>query len=287
MFKLAKPINSLELSEAINLQHKGDPCNINVIGNINDPAALNTLYFNTANINYSSGIVIAPSESTILHGVHLCSDTPRRDFVKALNILEQRCGFAFDGALDIHDSVVLGENSVIGKRVHIGEGTVIGANVVISDGVNIGKNCVIMSGAVIGEEGFGYERLENNELLRFPHLGSVIIEDNVRIGNNCTVCKGTLGNTLICDGAKIDNLVHISHNVQIGKNAVVIACAELSGSVVVNENAWVGPNSAVREKLTVGASSMVGIGAVVVKDVPEKHVVFGNPAKVNGPAKRS
>ena len=107
-----------------------------------------------------------------------------------------------------------------------------------------------------------------------------MIGDNVEIGANTCIDRGTLGDTVIEDGAKIDNLCHIAHNVHLKKNSVIIALSMIAGSCVVEEGAWVAPCSAVREGRTVGKNSLVGLGSVVVKDVPEDTVVMGVPAKV-------
>jgi UDP-3-O-[3-hydroxymyristoyl] glucosamine N-acyltransferase len=167
----------------------------------------------------------------------------------------------------------------IGYEVSIGEGTIIHSNVTIYSGVTIGDNCTIMAGAVIGSEGFGYEKDEDGDLFKIAHLGGVVIGNNVDIGANTCIDRGTLGHTIIEDGVKIDNLVHIAHNAHIKKGSVIIANAMIAGSVVVGENSWVAPSSSIREGLKIGNNALVGLGAVVVKDVDSHTIVKGNPAK--------
>lgn len=172
----------------------------------------------------------------------------------------------------------VGAYVVIGKA-EIGEGTIISSFVRIYDNVSIGDYCFIKEGAVIGGEGFGFERDENGNRFRFPQIGGVKIGNHVDIGANTCIDRGALSDTLLDDYAKVDNLCHIAHNVHIGKNAVIVACAEVSGSCLVGEETWVGPNSCIRDQRSIGANCLIGMGAVVVKNVPNNEVWAGNPAK--------
>jgi len=144
--------------------------------------------------------------------------------------------------------VCVGENSSIGNgtqlragakvgdNVSIGERCVIHPNVFIEDGCTIGNDVVLHSGVVIGADGFGYVADENGEHVKFPQIGSVVIEDSVEIGANSCVDRGSLGETRIGAGTKIDNLVQIAHNVQIGKNCIIVALSGISGSSVLEDN---------------------------------------------------
>lgn len=182
----------------------------------------------------------------------------------------------------------------VGKNCHIGDFCLIGADVTIGDdctihsavqifaGATIGNRVTIFSGTVIGADGFGYERNEFGELEKFPHIGSILIEDDVEIGSNTCIDRGTLGNTIIERGAKIDNLCHISHNVRIGQHSMVIANSMIGGSTVIGEKAWIAPSSSVRDGLTIGQGVTVGMGAVVTRSVPDGTVVAGSPAREIG-----
>lgn len=210
----------------------------------------------------------------------LLSDAPRLDFARALAYLEQRVGFIWDETpARIHPTARIGEHVVLGRGVQIGEGSIIYHHVVIGDEVKIGRNCVVKSCAVIGEEGFGFERAPSGEAVRLPHIGSVVIGDRVEIGSLTTVCRGTLGNTIVEEGAKIDDHVHIAHNVRVGPHAFVIACAEVSGGVRIGARAWIAPHSCVKNQLNIGDDAVVGLGSVVVKHVLAGSVVVGNPAR--------
>jgi UDP-3-O-[3-hydroxymyristoyl] glucosamine N-acyltransferase len=178
----------------------------------------------------------------------------------------------------ISKGVSLGYNCFIGDRVEIGEGTQIYNNVVIHHDVKIGQNCLIQSGAVIGEDGFGFLTRKDGARERVVHLGSVTIGDNVEIGANTCISRGVMGDTMIGNGSKIDNLCHIAHNVKIGKNAFVVAHTMVGGSVNIGDNCWVA-SAVIRNGIIINEGVMVGLGAVVVKDVEAGSVVVGNPAK--------
>lgn len=180
----------------------------------------------------------------------------------------------------IADSVIIGNGCTIGQNVVIRGDTEIRNNVVIADGVRIGAGCLIRSNSVIGEEGFGFEFDENGTPIRIPHMGSVEIGDSVEIGNFTTISKGTLTNTIIHSHVKIDNLVHIAHNCVLGEKSMIIACAEVSGSVVVGKKCWLGPNCSIMNKIKIGDNSLIGLGAVVIENVLTGAVMAGNPAKI-------
>lgn len=206
--------------------------------------------------------------------------SPRTTFIRVLDWLDKNIGFdLYEEQSEIHSSAIIGENVVIESGCTIGENVIIEPNVVLHKGTIIGNNSRIRSCASIGSDGFGFERLESGEIVRFPHLGRVIIGENVEIGSCTTIARGTLSNTIINDNVKIDNLVHIAHNVIIHSGAFVIACSEISGSVEVGKNAWISPNACINQKLKIGEGSLVGLGAVVTKNVESKVIVAGNPAR--------
>jgi len=189
-----------------------------------------------------------------------------------------------------HSSATVSPNAKIGKGVFIGphcviENCIIGkncmidSNVHIYDDVTIGDNCVIKSGAVIGSEGFGFERDENGNRFRFPQIGNVLIGNNVEIGANTCVDRGALSTTTIGDYTKINNLCHIAHNNVIGKNVVIAAEVNVAGGNVIEDNVWIAPSSSLRGYLTIGKEATVGMGAVVVKNIPAGEIWVGNPAK--------
>jgi UDP-3-O-[3-hydroxymyristoyl] glucosamine N-acyltransferase len=182
-------------------------------------------------------------------------------------------------ATEIGDDVYIGPNAYVAAGVKIGDGTVIHANVSLLSNVTVGKNTIIGPNTVIGFTGFGYGRQADGSPIAFPHYGGVVIGDRVEIGSNTSIDRGTLGNTIIKDDAKIDNLVHVAHNCVIHEGAFVIASSVLCGGVQVGRNSWVAPNAAILEQVSIGENSLVALSATVLKDVEDNDVVAGTPAK--------
>lgn len=179
----------------------------------------------------------------------------------------------------IDPTAYIGCNCSIVGDVKIGANSVIENNVSISNKVIIGNDCLIHSGVVIGADGFGFAFGEDGYPIKVEHFGGVIIGDRVEIGANTCVDRGTIDNTLIFDDVKIDNLVHIAHNVILSKGAVVVAGAIVCGSAQLGENSYVAPGGIVKNQLQIGNNALVGLGAVVTKPVDAYSVVAGVPAK--------
>lgn len=176
--------------------------------------------------------------------------------------------------------VSIGHYSVVDPGVEIGDDTVIAEHVVIRARTRIGKRCNIRPHAVIGEPGFGFD-FEANVPVRIPHFGGVVLGDDVQVGCGATISCGTLDDTIVEDHVKIDNLVLVAHNNKIGRGTVVTGGAILCGRVQVGRHSWVGANATIREGgLQVGEGVLVGLGAVVMRPVPARQVVIGNPAHV-------
>ena len=208
------------------------------------------------------------------------SEDPRLDFIRAQYTLAETPGFERESApADIHATVRIAPGAVIEDGVAIGEGTVVGPNAVLRRGTRIGRWCEIQSAAVIGDAGFGFERDAQNRPLRMIHLGGVRIGDHVQVGALTAIARGALEDTVLEDYVKINNLCHIAHNCRIGWGTIIGACADLCGSVTIGRNCWIAPNCAIRQKIEIGDAAIVGMGAVVVKDVPAGVMVYGNPAK--------
>jgi UDP-3-O-[3-hydroxymyristoyl] glucosamine N-acyltransferase len=182
-----------------------------------------------------------------------------------------------DASVRIGADNYVGPHCIIEENVVIGDNCVIEGNVMIRKDTVIGNNVLLKAGAVIGGQGFGYVK-KGKEWTNFPHFGNVVIEDNVEVGSNTCIDRGALGSTLIKRGAKIDNLVHIAHNVVVGENSLIIADAMIGGSTVIGDDTWVAPSTAIRNGLTIGANCVVGMGAVVIKNVEDGTTVVGNPA---------
>lgn len=179
----------------------------------------------------------------------------------------------------IGSEVSIGAFVVIEEQVTIGSRCVIGAGSVIKSNTTIGDDVIIGSCNVIGGDGFGYIKNEDtSEYEQFPHYGGVIIKDKVHIGNNTCIDRGSLRDTTIGMGVKIDNLVHIAHNVRIGDNSLVIACSMIAGSVDIGENSWVAPSSTVLNGITIGKNTTIGLASTVTKNLADGQTVMGSPA---------
>lgn len=233
-------------------------------------------------------VLLAPAGAeTLVEATCILVDEPRLAFAQAANRFFALCSeptiaasAAIDPSVRIGKRVSIGEHCVLSGGVRIGDDTIVRHGVVLGPRVEVGSRCVIGSNTVIGEVGFGLAKQADGRNLRIPHIGSVVIEDDVEIGALTSIASGTIDPTRIGAGAKIDDHVFIAHNVQLGENVMVIACAELSGSVRVGANTWIGPNVSVRDGLTIAADSLVGIGSTVVKSLEEPGIYMGSPAKL-------
>lgn len=179
----------------------------------------------------------------------------------------------------IDSGATIGPFCLVGPRCVVGAGCVLGPNVSLMQDIKLGARVLIGGGTVIGADGFGYERNETGELEKFPHIGGVVIEDDVEIGSNTSIDRGTLNPTRIRARARIDNQVHVAHNVVIGEDAAIIAQAMIGGSVKIGDRAWIAPSATIMNQVTIGADATVGLGAVVVKSVPDGETVMGSPAQ--------
>jgi len=179
----------------------------------------------------------------------------------------------------IPKSVNVGPFSHIEENVEIDRNTTILSNVHILKNTRIGKNCVIGSGSVLGSNGFGYERNRSGKIEMFPHIGGILIENDVEIGANVCIDRGTLKNTTIGKGTKIDNLVHIAHNARIGKNCSIVANSLVAGSCHLEDNVHVSMSVTIRDNVKIGKNAILGMGSVITKNVPPNVTVIGVPAK--------
>ncbi len=180
----------------------------------------------------------------------------------------------------IGKDVYIGAFCNIESEVSIGNNTIIYSHVSISGKTRIGNNVIIKPFATIGYDGFGFE--ENSEGIweEFPHIGSVIIEDNVRIGSHTCIDRAIMEETKIGNGTKIDNLVHIGHNAKIGKNCYIVADSVVGGSCRIEDNVFLSMGTRIRNQKRVGRNSLIGLGAVVTKNIPMNSVSYGLPAKI-------
>lgn len=191
-----------------------------------------------------------------------------------------RGAFSYIGAnVTIGDNVKIYPNSYVGDNVTIGNNTVIYAGVKIYSRTKIGSHCVVHSGAVIGSDGFGFAPLEDGSYKPIPQLGNVILEDHVSIGANTTIDCATFDSTIIREGVKLDNLIQIGHNVEIGKHTVIASQAGVSGSSKVGEYSMIGGQVGLAGHIQLGARTKIAAQSGISKSVKEEgKILFGSPA---------
>lgn len=232
-------------------------------------------------------------------GALIFADKPRAAFARLAPALFKPRGFeagvAIDPSAEIEEGARIGPGVVIGAGAQIGAGAVIGPNAVIGPGVAIGRrtqigarasiafallgdDVVILAGAVIGEAGFGVAGGAADPV-DVPHLGRVIIQDRVTIGANSTIDRGVFDDTLIGEGAKIDNLCHVAHNCSIGRGVMIAAFGGISGSCEIADGVTMGGRVGTADHIVVGQGATLAGGAGVFQDVPAGEVWSGYPAK--------
>lgn len=187
------------------------------------------------------------------------------------------------GGYYIGENVTIGEDSLIEPGCLIGHNVVIGRNAYIMAGVKIknaiiGHDFVAAENAVIGAYGYTITQDSEGNKMRIPSIGKVIIGDFVEVGVCDNISVGSAGNTIIEDYVKLDALVHIGHDARIKKNAEITAGSIVGGFDTVGENVFIGINACIRNRVTLGNSSLIGMGATVTKDISNNEVVVGNPA---------
>lgn len=247
-----------------------------------------------------AGAIILPD--AMEPGVHsvIRSPHPAHDFARAIALLIPDSPGELSGGVtaaeahvapsaDVAAGVHLGLGSVVGARtilrpgvvigaaVKIGEDCQLGSGVIIEDGSQLGDRVIIQPGAVIGSHGFGYLPDGDGRPVRMPHVGHVVIESEVEIGANTTIDRGTLHETRIRRGAKIDNQVQIAHNCDIGEYAMIAAQCGLSGSTRVGRRAILMGGVGSAGHLSIGEGAFVGARTGLHKDVPAGGRVYGHP----------
>ena len=198
------------------------------------------------------------------------------------NVTVDACALVNDG-VEIGDNTRIGANNFVGANVKIGDNCELYANVTIYAGVRLANRVIVHAGAVLGSDGFGYVRDKTTgRYEKFPQVGTLEIEDDVEIGANTTIDRGALAVTRIARGVKIDNLVHVGHNVHIGEDVVIAAQTGFSGSITVEKNAVIGGQVGIGEQATIGEGVMLGgqSGVLPKKVLRGKGIAFwGTPAK--------
>jgi UDP-3-O-[3-hydroxymyristoyl] glucosamine N-acyltransferase len=281
-FRLKSPVSSAELARELGLDHSGADAGIEAVAGLGHAQAGDLSFSSQVSIGDVAigAIVICRPDAAGRPGTGILAGNPRLAFIRALALLDAAPGFDRSDAGPVVDPTArIGSNVVIEPGVTIGAGTWIDHGVVLHRGTRIGRGCIVKANSVIGGNGFGFERDEEGRPVRFLHLGGVVIEDEVEIGALNTVVRGALGDTRVGARTKTDDHVHIAHNVVVGEDCLITACAEISGGVTIGNRVWIGPNVSIIDRIAIGEDAVIGLGAVVAKPVPAGATVTGNPAE--------
>jgi len=173
----------------------------------------------------------------------------------------------------------IGDFTVIGDNCEIGDDSIVYDRVSLVQNCTLGDACVIQQGVTLGADGFAFERDTSGNLERFPHIMGVKIGKNVEISANSSVARGSLSDTVIGDGSKLDALVHVAHNVKIGKYCELTAGTIIGGSTTLGDMVWTGLNSMIKDNIKIGNNVIVAASAGVIHDVVDGDIVAGVPAK--------
>jgi UDP-3-O-[3-hydroxymyristoyl] glucosamine N-acyltransferase len=282
----------LELSKLINAKLIGDGNaivdNLSTIQNSNKTS----LTF-LSNKKYSKYIKTSEAKAFIVHQDfveeddrknYLVSEDPYLSYAMASKLFSPFYNDLNNNG--IHSTAIVSSDAKIGNNVFIGANVYIGPNCVIGDNssiqpnvslvcnVKLGSNCNIFPGTVLGCDGFGYAPTKNG-YVKIEQLGNLIIGDNVEIGAGCTIDRGALDDTIIHDGVKLDNQIHIAHNVDLGKNSAIAACCAIAGSTVIGENFRMGGLSGVLGHLTITDNVSVGAHTLITKNISEGGEYIG------------
>jgi UDP-3-O-[3-hydroxymyristoyl] glucosamine N-acyltransferase len=189
------------------------------------------------------------------------------------------------GAFSILEKdISIGDNTRINGHVFVGKNTQIGANCLIYAGVKIydntviGAGCILHAGAVIGADGFGFAPQNDGSYKKIHHLGNVVLEENVEVGANTTIDRGSIGATLIKRGVKLDNLIQIAHNVEIGENTVIAAQTGISGSTKIGKNCRIGGQVGIVGHITIGDNVQIQAQSGVAASIESNSKLYGSPA---------
>ena len=194
-------------------------------------------------------------------------------------MLQKYCDDSFERTTE--DTGNVSQKATIESTVILGENCEIYPQSVVCGNTVMGSNCRVLSGTIIGVAGLG-DLWEGERFYRFTHIGGVVIEDNVSIGTNVSILKGMLEDTTIGSGTKIGSNVSIGHSVQIGKNCYISSGVTIGGACIIEDNTWLAVGCTLKDHVNVGQNTMIGTGAVLMKDALPDSLYLGNPARKVG-----
>ena len=192
---------------------------------------------------------------------------------------------SIDAFAVVNDNSRIGEQTIIMSHAYVGKNVTIGKNCIIYPGVKIyndaiiGDNVILHSNVIVGSDGFGFAPLQNGTFKKIPHIGNVVIEDDVEIGANTVIDRATMGSTLIRKGVKLDNLIQVAHNVEIGKNTVIAAQAGIAGSTKVGENCQIGGQAGLVGHINISDRTLIQAQSGMTKSTKKENTKwYGSPA---------
>jgi UDP-3-O-[3-hydroxymyristoyl] glucosamine N-acyltransferase len=257
----------------------------------------NTKYTAQLNNTHVSAVIIKPEHKELTSLPKIITDNPYAYFAKASQlfnpILETASGIHVSAVVDpdatvpnscsIAANAVVGASAVLGERVvigvgsvierdcTIGENTMLEANVTIKHGSRIGVHCHLFSGSVIGNDGFGYAEEGGDEnakhWVKIPQVGNVVIGDHVDVGANTTIDRGTIDDTVVEDGVKLDNLIQIAHNCRIGAHTVIAGCVGVAGSAIIGKHCKIGGAAMILGHLNIADDVTISPGTMIMRSI--------------------
>ena len=214
---------------------------------------------------------------------------PRKKGIHPTAVIESTANVGTD--VYIGPYAYIGENCQIGDGcsiypdVYIGDNTRVGGKCILYPGVKVyhecilGEGCIIHAGSVIGSDGFGFAPQSDNEYMKIPQLGNVVLEENVEIGANVTIDRATMGSTIIRKGVKLDNLIQVGHNVEVGENTVMAAQCGISGSTKLGKNCMIGGQVGFAGHIRIANGTKIGAQAGILSEIKEENTaIIGSPA---------
>ncbi len=289
------------LAKELGLDFKGRDFEVEGFSTLENASTSHIVFFNDGKLSQKlktteAGAVLVSEEFKDLvpkNSVALVCDDPHLYMAKASKFFVKRAfesgknivsdnAFVAEGVFIgkgtvIEEGVVIHPNVTIGANVKIEEGSVIYPGVSVYDDTKIGKNCIIHSGVVLGGDGFGYAHTKTGEHIKIYHSGNLILEDEVEIGSNSTVDRAVFGSTVIKRGTKIDNLVQIGHNCELGEGCILVSQVGLSGSTTLGRNVIMGGQSATAGHLKIGDFAMIAARGGVSKSIEGGKTYGGFP----------
>jgi UDP-3-O-[3-hydroxymyristoyl] glucosamine N-acyltransferase len=256
-----------------------------------------TKYTAQLNNTNASAVIIAPQHSALTQLPKIITENPYAYFAKVSQLLNPRyiaargvhssatidpstiiasdcsvgANVVIESNVKIGQGVTIAAGCVIERNVSIGDNTVLEPNVTVKHGTQIGSNCHLFSGCVIGNDGFGYaEALTENQTkywVKIPQVGRVLIQDNVDIGANTTIDRGTIDDTVIEDGVKLDNLIQIAHNCRIGAHTVIAGCTGIAGSAIIGKHCKIGGAAMILGHLTIADNVTISPGSMIMRSI--------------------